>query len=104
MKVLTLTLKKEPFEVMITGEKNFEIRCKSKWINSRLLNKDGTKRKYDAVLFKNGYSHDKPYFIAEFKGFDIIKTLNQTFSNGFNLNFDDERWIIYLGKIIQKSK
>lgn len=55
---------------MVTGEKREEFRKPSKWMLSRMFNKnkDGSKsfKKYDLVKFVNGYGNDKPYFIAEF--------------------------------------
>jgi hypothetical protein len=101
MTTLNLTLKKAPFDVMITGEKNYEIREKGKWINSRLFNPDGSKRHYDAVKFTNGYGKNKPYFIAEFKGFKPCPHIDYTFSNGFHLETYGELWYIELGKIIE---
>ena len=38
MTTLYLTLKKKPFDIMISGEKKFEYRNNSKWIESRLIN------------------------------------------------------------------
>jgi hypothetical protein len=70
VKTLHLTLHKAAFDVMVTGEKKLEFRTPSKWINSRLFNKDGTKKHYDYIKFTNGYGSDKPYFVCEFKGFD----------------------------------
>lgn len=69
LKILHLSLKKEPFEVMVTGEKNQEFRKPTKWILSRLYNKDGTPKHYDVVKFTNGYGKDKPQFVCEYKGF-----------------------------------
>lgn len=103
MRILHLTLKKAPFEVMYTREKPYEIRVKSKWINSRLFNKDGSKKHYDLVRYTNGYGKDKPYFIAEYKGFDNCNGINWTFSNGFHIEFNDDRWIIYFGEIIERG-
>lgn len=103
MKTLHLTLKKAPFEVMVTGEKTFEIREQSSWINTRLFYPDGTPRTYDLIKFVNGYGKDKPYFIAEYKGFDNCNGITWTFSNGFHLEFKEDRWFIYLGKIIEKG-
>lgn len=58
MSTLNLSLHKLPFDVMLTGEKDKEYRKPSKWIVSRLYNKDGTLKKYDVVKFVNGYGHD----------------------------------------------
>jgi hypothetical protein len=103
MKILHLTLKRKPFEVMITGEKFFEIREKGKWINSRLFDENGNPKVYDLIKFVNGYGKDKPYFVAEWNGFGTCCGMDNTFSNGFHLEFNDERWIIYFGKIIEKG-
>ena len=46
---LKLTLKKMPFEVMVTGEKKIEFRCPSKWIESRLFDKENSKRNYKFI-------------------------------------------------------
>ena len=88
---------------MITGEKQYEIREKGSWINSRLFNLEGSKRQYDVIKFTNGYGKDKPYFIAEYNGFGQLIYLNETFSNGLNLNFtdDSEKWVIQLGEILE---
>jgi hypothetical protein len=102
MTTLNLTLKKAPFDVMVTGEKSYEIRAKSKWINSRLFQKDDAPKKYDYVKFTNGYGKNKPYFIAEFKGFKACRPhIDYTFSNGFHLETYGELWYIELGKIIE---
>ena len=104
MKVLYLTLKKAPFEVMITGEKQYEIREKGSWINSRLFNPDGSKRQYDVIKFTNGYGKNRPYFIALYLGVCEISLMNEFFSNGFQLEFYDPsnpRWMINLGEILE---
>jgi len=99
-RILHLTLKRAPFEVMITGEKDLEYRTSSDWTKSRLFNKDGTERKYDAVKFTNGYGKDKPQFVAEFKGVqmcawtEIIK-----FSNGLQIKVTPGMYIIEIGTV-----
>lgn len=87
LKVLHLSLKKEPFDVMVTGEKNQEFRKPTQWIKSRLFNKDGTPKKYDVVKFVNGYGKDKPQFVCEYNGFEILHgpLPDLTYSNGFYL-------------------
>ncbi len=101
MNILNLTLKKAPFDVMITGEKSYEIRAKGNWINSRLFKKDGTPKHYDAIKFTNGYGKDKPYFITEYKGFKTCPHIDYTFSNGLCVESYGELWYIELGKIIE---
>jgi len=100
MKVLHLTLKKEPFEVMITGEKSFEIREKSEWMECRLFNKDGSEKHYDVIKFTNGYGKNRPYFIAEYKGFETVYCVQRVFSNGFRMELDGEFWCIKLGQVL----
>ncbi len=101
MRILYLTLKKAPFEVMVTGEKNFEIREKSKWIESRLFDEKGYMRYYDAIKFVNGYGKDKPYFMARYLGCGPGVCCGKHFSNGFYLKPQDDVWIIWLGNIIE---
>ena len=99
MKILHLSLKKEPFEVMVTGEKKHEFRKNSRWINSRLYGKS-----YDVVKFVNGYGSDKPYFIAEYLGYDRVKYIHQHYySNGLVVTCFNGDFVINLGKIIEKG-
>jgi len=63
---LYLSLKKEPFAVMVTGEKQEEFRKNSGWIRSRLFDKKDNEKKYDYIKFVNGYGADKPYFICKY--------------------------------------
>jgi hypothetical protein len=105
MKILNLTLNKPPFDVMLSGEKTLEYREPTAWIMSRLFDKNGNKKEYDAVKFTNGYGSDRPYFIAEFKGWvywelnaGIIKYTN------FDLVLTDGYYVIIeLGKIIESG-
>ncbi len=103
MKILYLTLKKEPFKVMVTGEKQVEIREKTRWMTLRLYDRNGRERKYDAVKFVNGYGKNKPYFIAKYLGFETIFGADVTYSNGFHLEVNKESWMINLGGIIESG-
>lgn len=102
-KILQFNLKKLPFEVMVTGEKNIEYRDIKPWTNSRLLNKDGSIRHYDYVKFTLGHGGTNPYFICEFKGIEKVGNVHVCYSNGFEINFDNERWGIKLGNVIIKG-
>jgi ASC-1-like (ASCH) protein len=106
-KVLRLTLKKEPFDVMVTGEKKEEYRTLSKWINSRLLDKDRRKKHYDYIEFTNGYGKDKPRFICEYNSFYYHHFQESTkkifYSNGFELLLESSYVVILLGEIIYKE-
>jgi hypothetical protein len=99
MKTLHLSLKKQPFDVMHTGEKNKEFRKDTPWIRSRLLTKNGERKHYDVVKFTNGYGSDKPCFIAEYKGFEFTEG-NYTYSNGLKVVVTGMDFTINLGKVI----
>ncbi|CAL2077602.1 conserved protein of unknown function [Tenacibaculum sp. 190524A02b] len=102
---LFLTLSKEPFEVMATGEKSEEFRKPSEWIKSRLYDKEGNPRTYDHVKFVNGYGCDKPQFCADFKGFEISQ-INQTikYSNGLIVLVEKGDIKINLGSVFYRSQ
>ena len=103
-KTLHLTLSKEPFDIMVTGEKTYEYRVDSSWIISRLYNKDNTLKEYDEVKFVNGYGSDKPYFICEFLGFSVVESPEvHTYSNGFTHNVPIGTYKISLGEIIESG-
>lgn len=103
-KTLLLTLNKEAFEVMVTGEKDEEFRRDSKWIRSRLMEKNGTPKSYAYVKFINGYGADKPYFIAEFHFRVQIARLEEPikeYSNGLKVKLEKGMWVIGLGEIVE---
>ncbi len=106
MKTLHLSLKKLPFDVMNTGEKDKEFRKPSKWITSRLFNKDGTRKHYDVVKCTNGYGDHRPLFVAEYNGFEILASGIQkhTYSNGFTIDVVAGDIIIKLGKVLVYSE
>lgn len=61
MKALLLTLRAWPFETMPLGYKDREYRKPSKWIRSRLIDTKTKKpKKYDVVVFRNGYNKTDP--------------------------------------------
>jgi hypothetical protein len=105
MKTLYLTLKRFPFILMSEGVKKMEFRKPSKWIKSRLLNKNGTFKHYDQVHFRNGYGNDKPYFTCKFIRTDIVDVENDAFNYTLNgkdvLSVEVKRgdFIIFLGEI-----
>ena len=87
---------------MVTGEKDVEFRNQSQWIKSRVFNKDGTIKQYDAVKFINGYGNDKPYFIAEFK------TVNRSPFDDYMQHYNGLHFMvrkgdikIFLGRILE---
>ncbi len=103
-KTLYLTVHKKAFEVMVTSEKKEEYRKPSKWITSRLFDKNMQPKKYDFVKITNGYKKDSPYFIAQFHGlsnWDITTYLH--FSNGLKVQIEAGDIIIKLGRIIEQN-
>lgn len=78
MSTLKLTLKKQWFDMINSGEKREEYReIKSYWIDrlfnfSREYNNWHNRPKcFDYVEFRNGYSKNAPTIICEFKGIEI---------------------------------
>lgn len=63
MKILNLTLKKQWFDMIKSGEKTEEYREIKPYWNTRLLNQE-----YDFILFRNGYDKDSPEILIECKG------------------------------------
>jgi len=98
---LKLTLKKLPFEIMVSGEKKIEYRTPSQWIESRLYDKENKKRKYNFVEFTNGYGKNRPYFKALYNGFYISDNINKIYSNGLEIMYTDPIYCIKIGRIIE---
>jgi len=82
MKTLKLTLKKEWFDLINSGEKTEEYReIKEYWINRlveeysrhHIFSKMVCFKEYDFVEFKNGYSKNAPTIICELKEIEISK-------------------------------
>ena len=71
MRILRLTVKKKWFDMLKSGIKKHEYREDKQWIRSRLFNKDGTKKEYDLIEFKNGYSPTSPKIYFKWNGWDI---------------------------------
>ena len=86
-KKLVMILKKEPFEVMRTGEKNEEYRENTSYWRSRLYEKDGTPKNFKYVEFSNGYQKNRPQFMVEFKGIEIIDEVDKSYSTGLKVNY-----------------
>lgn len=63
LRVLRLTLKRQWFDMISSGEKTEEYRTPGKWIFSRLIGKS-----YDVVEFSNGYGNHVPKVVVQFFG------------------------------------
>ena len=56
MKIIRLTLKKKWFDMILSGEKEEEYRENKPYWRSQFLNRDDYSwKKFDAVLFRDGY-------------------------------------------------
>jgi hypothetical protein len=66
-KILKLTLKKQWFDMILSGKKKEEYReCKPYWFN-RLRGRYANEfKKFDFVLFRNGYNQASPVIVVEF--------------------------------------
>jgi hypothetical protein len=60
---LHLTLKKNWFDLILSGEKKEEYREIKPYWEKRLIGK-----KYDRIIFRNGYGDNVPWFAIELKG------------------------------------
>jgi hypothetical protein len=98
--VLTLTLKAQPYAVMVTGEKKEEFRLQTKWIESRLVNSaTGEDKQYNRVKFVNGYGKHRPSFTVSFKGYKLeVNGVHKKYSNGLEVDSRGKpTYIIFLG-------
>lgn len=100
-RILRLSLKELPFNVMVTGEKRNEYRLPSHWIKSRLFNKDGTPKQYNFVEFTHGYGGHRPSFRCEFKGVLVSDSqFFKSYSNGLQVFVNTNDYIILLGDVV----
>ena len=102
-----MILKKEPYQVMVSGEKNEEFRENTAYWRSRLYEKDGTPKKFSYVEFSNGYQKNRPQFMVEFKGIEIIDEVDRSYSTGFKVKYPykKEGYIkIMLGNVLNGQK
>lgn len=100
-RILRLTLKMPPFEVMVTGEKCEEFREAGPWIESRLFDKAGCRRTYDVIEYTNGYGRHRPRFITDFDGFTLSDgVVHREYSNGFVVRLENPVWVIRHTKVL----
>jgi hypothetical protein len=77
------------------------VRKPSKWIKSRLYNKDGSQKFIDTIEFVNGYRKDSRRFIVPFLLLQIANKHDVfTFSNGLQVTVEPGDLLIYFGKRI----
>jgi len=76
MKILNLTLKKEFFDLIISGEKREEYRVIKPFWRTRLEDPPEAPlvfnpKEFDVIKFVNGYGNDKPTMLVECKGIKL---------------------------------
>ena len=100
--ILFLNLYDKAFNVMFTGEKNREYRKPSRWMDSRIYNKDGSLKKKKYAHFTLGYNGKNPYFLARILYIKKAeKNYKMSYSNGLKIDINKGDFIIRLGKIIE---
>ena len=86
--ILHLNLHREFFAAIANKQKRVEYRRQSHYWRKRL-----EERKYDAILFRNGYAKDAPEMLVEFRGlrrYGKGRTANYAFRLGRILKI--RRW------------
>ena len=87
---LHLTIKKQWFDMILSGEKTEEYRDIKPYYNIRLIGKE-----YDTVVFRNGYARDAPSLTIE------LKTIRFGTGNPeWGAEANKKYFVLYLGKII----
>jgi hypothetical protein len=104
-RILHLTLKADPFDVMLKGEKRVEYRKPSQWLNSRINPQINPQEEYDLIKFVNGYGADSPFFVAVYLGWEIHEgdSFVEEFSNGLVVTVQTGTVKIFLGSIIESG-
>ena len=112
MKILNLTLKKNWFDMILSGEKKEEYRevkdywmkrlagikgCGTSYNFTLLCNAENKFKEYDTIIFKNGYSKNAPTIVIECKGIDVKEGNKKWGAPNYRV------FAIKLGKIIETS-
>lgn len=71
-KILHLTIMKKWFDEVKSGKKKIEYSEINDYWEKRLFDKENNSKRFDFVIFKNGYSKNAPKLKVEFKGIKII--------------------------------
>jgi hypothetical protein len=84
-RVLKLTLRKEPFALIAAEVKKIEYRDVKPYWDVRLMNKDGTIKKFELIEFRHGYKVDAPRIVVEHVGTKV----------------EGDKYCIYLGPLVK---
>lgn len=87
MKRLYLNLFRKWFIQILKGEKKEEYRDKTPYWKKRLFDDSGKVKKYDFIIFRNGYRKDFPEMKVEFLG----------------IREDSKEYALLLGKVLEKK-
>jgi len=82
-----LVLATDPFNVMEEGEKLVEYRDNTPYWRSRLLQKDGSFRKFKEVEFSLGYQTNRRKFRARVDHMAYVDHVHESYSNGLKLSW-----------------
>lgn len=97
--ILRLTLKKQWFDLILSGKKVFEYREYKKHWTSRLLGKNGIKN-FKEIHFTNGYGKNMPSMRVSCIGISIIKGGHCCPESGEQLDKDKKYFVIGLGSVV----
>jgi len=99
-KILKLTIKKQWFDLILSGKKTHEYREVKKHWDSRLY-KNRNLIMYDEILFINGYGAHRPYMLVKFNN---VKKVNGNIVGANNEILNKEEYYkISLGKVVQSG-
>jgi hypothetical protein len=84
MKILHLTLHRKWFDEILNGTKKIEYRDIKPYWTKRLFN-NGKPKKFDEILFRNGYSKNSPKMRIEF----------------LDIRIENGKYNILLGKVLK---
>jgi ASC-1-like (ASCH) protein len=99
--ILSLTLKKHWFDLILSGQKTVEYReVKQHW-NQRML-RDGLIIKFTSVIFINGYGAHRPFIELPVNNVSIIKSSIHQPHNGEHLTAASY-YLISLGRMMRSG-
>lgn len=93
MKILSMPIKKQWFDMILAGDKKEEYRAVTKFYTSRLVYKGITHLK-----FINGYGRDKPFLVVELKNI-IIGTGKEE----WGAVLGEQYYVLGLGEVIERG-
>lgn len=109
MNTLHLTLKKQWFDMILSGEKKEEYRALSNYWCNRFCDKNWqsfeieifihclnySKLNFKTIVFTNGYGKNKPQIVVEYAGIDVREG-----NLKWGAEFGTTYFVIKIGKII----